>query len=304
MSNRTQTAYRVAIHSGEDASLREGTSIIEVGKLNRLKIANATSFGVYLDAETGDRKDNVLLPEKQKPLKAQVGDYLEVFIYRDSEDRLIATTRTPLAQVGNLAYLKVSARTQFGAFMDFGLERGLFLPFSEQKFPIVVGQSYLVYVYVDKSGRLSCTTDIVEHLTAKGQYQKNDQVTGVVYQIKPEIGVFVAVDNQYMGLIPPTEYFSDIQIGDRIQARVIRVREDGKLDLSPRKLSYEQMNVDAQTLIRSMQEHDGILPLNEKANPAEIEARFHMSKAAFKRAIGGLLRTRKIQKTEEGFTLL
>lgn len=278
--------------------------MIELGKVNRLKIANATSFGVYLDAETGNRTDNILLPEKQKPLTAQVGDYLDVFIYRDSEDRLIATTRTPLAQVGDLAYLKVTAKTQFGAFLDFGLERGLFLPFSEQKFSLVVGQSYLVYVYVDKSGRLSCTTDIYEHLTAKGTYQKNDQVTGVVYQIKPEIGVFVAVDNQYMGLIPQTEYFTDIQIGDRVQTRVIRVREDGKLDLSPRRLSYEQMDVDAQTLIRSMQEHEGTLLLDEKANPAAIENRFHMSKAAFKRAIGGLLKAQKIIKTEKGFKLV
>lgn len=278
--------------------------MIELGKVNRLKIANATSFGVYLDAGTGNRTDNVLLPEKQKPLNAEVGDYLDAFIYRDSEDRLIATTHTPLAQVGDLAYLKVTAKTQFGAFLDFGLERGLFLPFSEQRFPLVVGQSYLVYVYVDKSGRLSCTTDIYEHLTAKGPYQKNDQVTGVVYQIKPEIGVFVAVDNQYMGLIPQTEYFTDIQIGDRVQTRVIRVREDGKLDLSPRRLSYEQMDVDAQTLIRSMQEHEGTLLLDEKANPAAIENRFHMSKAAFKRAIGGLLKAQKIIKTEKGFKLV
>lgn len=244
-----------------------------------------------------------MLPEKQRPADAKVGDFLDVFIYRDSENRLIATTRTPLAQVGDLAYLSVTAKTQIGAFLEFGLERGLFLPFSEQKFPIEVGKSYLVSVYVDKSGRLSCTTDIYKYLSSETPYQKNDSVLGTVYQIQPEIGAFVAVDNQFKGLIPKTEYFTELHAGDRIQARVIRVREDGKLDLSMRRLSYEQMSVDAQLLLKSMHESNGILPLGEKASPEEIEKIFQMSKADFKRAIGSLLKTERIQKTEKGLEL-
>ncbi len=245
-----------------------------------------------------------MLPEKQRPLDAREGDYLDVFIYRDSENRLIATTNKPLAQVGDLAYLKVTAKTQVGAFLDFGLERGLFLPFREQNYPLEVGRSYLVYVYLDRSERLSCTTNIYKHLIANGPYKKNDQVTGTVYQVKPEFGAFVAVDNKYMGLIPNTEYFSELEIGDRIQARVIRIREDGKLDLSTRGLSYLQMSVDGEILIRAMQENSGVLPLTEKANPEEIEARFHMSKAAFKRAISSLLKNRRVAKNGDEIRLV
>lgn len=261
------------------------------------------SFGVYLDAETGNRKDNVLLPGNQCPDNVKEGDVFDVFVYHDSDDRLIATTQKPLAQVGELAYLKVTAKTQIGAFLDFGLERGLFLPFREQKYPIEVGKSYLVHLYLDKSGRLTCTTNVYELLHANSPYQKNETVMGTVYQINPEIGVFVAVDNQYLGLIPRTENFSELKWGDRVQARVIRVREDGKLDLSPRGLSYEQMNVDAEKLINVMNENQGLLPLNEKARPEEIERVFHMSKAAFKRAVGTLLKNGRIKKTGDELRL-
>lgn len=243
------------------------------------------------------------MPEKQRPKEAGVGDFLEVFIYRDSENRLIATTRTPLAQVGELAYLTVTAKTKIGAFLEFGLERGLFLPFREQKYPIEVGKSYLVYVYVDKSERLCCTTDITSYLSSNSAYQKNESVTGTVYQIHPELGAFVAVDNKFKGLIPKTENYTELHPGDRVQARVIRVREDGKLDLSTRRLSHKQMSVDAQLLLKAMQENEGSLPVDEKASPEEIERIFKMSKSEYKRAIGSLLKSGRIQKTEKGFSL-
>jgi uncharacterized protein len=244
-----------------------------------------------------------LLPRNECPENPQVGDVLEVFIYHDSEDRLIATTRKPLAQVDELAYLKVTAKTQIGAFLDFGLERGLFLPFREQKYPIEVEKSYLVYIYLDKSGRLSCTTNVYDFLRTDSPYKKNDTVMGTVYQIKSEFGVFVAVDNLYKGLIPKTENYMELKCGDRIQARVIRIREDGKLDLSPRRLSFDQMNVDAEILIKLMNENQGVLPLNEKARPEDIERVFHMSKAAFKRAIGALLKSRRIKKNGDELRL-
>lgn len=244
------------------------------------------------------------MPGKEIPEHANVGDELTVFIYRDSEDRLIATTREPLAKTGDLAYLNVSAKTKIGAFLDFGLERGLFLPFREQKYTLEIGKSYLVYVYVDKSGRLSCTTDIYERLSANGPYQKNDKVTGIVYSINPDIGFFVAVDNKYLGLIPKSEAYLDLNIGDSIEARVIRVRDDGKLDLSPRELSHKQMDDDAEVLLAAIRKNQGNLALDEKAPPEEIQRQFHMSKAAYKRAIGGLLKSNKIAKTDEGFKLL
>lgn len=257
-----------------------------------------------MDAGTGNWKDNILLPIKQQPTNAIIGDYLDVFIYRDSEERLIATTRETLAEVGDLAYLKVTAQTKIGAFLDIGLERGLFLPFREQKFPLELNRSYLVYAYLDKTGRISCTTDIYKYLTSDSPYRKNDKVNGTVYSVKPDTGAFVAVDNKYMGLIPKSEYFSNIKEGDIVSARVIRVREDRKLDLSPRELSFRQMDNDAEILIKTMENEQGYLELNEKSDPEDIERKFQMSKAAFKRAIGKLLKTKKIIKTESGYKII
>jgi hypothetical protein len=274
--------------------------MIEIGKIQNLKITNFTSFGAYLDAGTGVRHDNILLPIKQLPEDSKEGDELEVFIYRDSEERLIATRKKPLAQLGELAYLKVSAKTKIGAFLDIGLERGLFLPFHEQKFPIVVGKSYLVKVYLDKSQRLSATTEIYKYLSAESPYQKNDKVVGTVYSVNPEIGAFVAVDDKYMGLIPVKEYFNELLEGDRLEARVIRVREDGKLDLSPRELAYLQIDNDTLKILQGIKNHQGFLALNDKSSPVEIQSRLQMSKAAFKRAVGKLLKENKIIQTDGG----
>lgn len=274
--------------------------MIQIGKFQTLKIFNITSIGAYLDAGTGVRHDNILLPVKQLQEDAKVGDELEVFIYRDSEERLIATIRRPLAQLGDLAYLKVQAKTKIGAFLDWGLERGLFLPFKEQKYPIEVGKGYLVKVYLDKSQRLSATTQIYEYLKAETPYQKNDKVVGTVYSVNPEIGAFVAVDNQYLGLIPVNEYFTDFKEGDQVEARVIRVRDDGKLDLSPRDLSYIQVNSDTEKILEGIRNHEGFLALNDKSSPLEIESRLNMSKAAFKRAVGRLLKEKKVIQTETG----
>ncbi len=274
--------------------------MIEIGKLQNLKIANYTSFGAYLDAGTGVRHDNILLPIKQLPEDTKEGDELEVFIYRDSEERLIATRKTPLAQLGELAYLKVSAKTAIGAFLDIGLERGLFLPFHEQKYPIQVGKGYLVKVYLDKSQRLSATTEIYEYLSAESPYQKNDKIVGTVYSVNADMGAFVAVDNKYMGLIPVNEYFSDLQEGDQVEARVIRVRDDGKLDLSPRDLSYIQMDNDTLKILQGIKNHEGFLALNDKSTPLEIQSRLQMSKAAFKRAVGKLLKEKKVIQVDGG----
>lgn len=282
---------------------KEGAQIIQIGKVNKLRISNFTDFGAYLDAETGNRQDNVLLPGKQVPENTQKGDYLDVFIYKDSENRLIATTRQPLAVVGDLAYLKVTAKTKIGAFIDIGLERGLFLPFSEQKYNLEVGKSYLVYVYVDKSNRLSCTTDIYKYLQTGAPFKKDDKVNGTVYGTKPEFGAFVAVENKYFGLIPKSEYYTDLKPGDTIEARVLRVRDDGKLDLSPRELAYRQMDKDGTLILKFMEANDGCLPIAETASPQEIADRFGMSKAAFKRAVGGLLKSKRITKTDSGFRL-
>ena len=281
-----------------------GVNIIKVGEMNKLKISNVTSFGVFLDAETDKRNDNVLLPRKEMPGEIIIGEYLEVFVYRDSEERVIATLRKPLAMVGELAYLKVTAKTSIGVFLDIGLERGLFLPFSEQKYSLIEGKNYLVYVYLDKSSRLCCTTDIMKYLTADAPYKQYDKISGTVYQVRSDIGVFVAVDNKYMGLIPKSECYTNFYNGDRVEARVIRVREDGKLDLSPREMAYKQMDEDEEIILKSMKENGGILQFGEKASPQQIQKKYKISKSAYKRAIGGLLKSGKIIKTDDEIKLI
>lgn len=274
--------------------------MIEIGKYQNLKIANFTVFGCYLDAGTGVRHDNVLLPIKQIPEGAKEGDELSVLIYRDSEERLIATIKKTLAQLGDLAYLRVTAKTGIGAFLYWGLERDLFLPYKEQKYPIQVGKSYLVKVYLDKSQRMCATTQIYEYLTADTPYQKNDKVVGTVYSMSAEIGAFIAVDNKFLGLIPVNEYFTELHEGDQVEARVIRVREDGKLDLSPRELSHIQRDSDTLKILQGIKDHEGFLALTDKSSPVEIYSRLNMSKAAFKRALGKLLKEKKVIQNSEG----
>jgi predicted RNA-binding protein (virulence factor B family) len=278
--------------------------MVEIGRFNTLKVVNATAIGVYLDAGTDDQKDNILLPNNQLPEdEVREGDELEVFIYRDSKDRLIATRKKPLAQVGDMAYLRVVETSEIGAFLDWGLEKDLFLPFGEQKYKVQEGRSYLVRLYIDKSGRISSTTDIEKYLTTDSPYKNGDQVTGTVYQVKKEMGAFIAVDNQYVGLIPKNEYFHDLRNGDVVEARVVEAREDGKLTLSPRKAAYKQMNTDAEILLEMLEKKNGFIPLNDNSSPEQIKYHLNMSKAAFKRAIGALLKQGKVEQTEDGLRL-
>jgi len=176
----------------------------------------------------------------------------------------------------------------------------LFLPFREQKFPIQDGRSYLVAVYLDKSGRLCATTDIYDYLTIGAPYQKNDKVIGTVYLVKRGIGALIAVDNLYRGLIPENEYFFALREGDRVEARVIRVTEDGKLDLSPRDVSYIQMDKDAAKILQGIRNHGGLLPFNDKSDPSAIKSSLGVSKASFKRAVGRLLKEGKVVQTPDG----
>ncbi len=277
--------------------------MVEIGRFNQLKIVNFTAIGAYLDAGTDDQKDNILLPNNQLPEDIHEDDELEVFIYRDSKDRMIATMKKPLAQVGDLAYLKVLQTSDIGAFLDWGLEKDLFLPFAEQKYKVQEGRRYLVRLYVDKSGRISSTTDIEKYLATDSPYKNGDQVTGTVYLVKPEMGAFVAVDNQYVGLIPKNEYFHDIKNGDIVEARVVEAREDGKLTLSPRKAAHQQMQTDAETLIEILEKKNGFISLNDNSSPEQIKYHLNMSKAAFKRAIGALLKENKVEQTENGLKL-
>lgn len=271
--------------------------MIELGKIQELKILREKEFGVYVGEREGD-KESVLLPRKQVPEGAGIGDTVTVFIYKDSSDRIIATTQSPKLQVGETALLEVRDVSRIGAFLDMGVEKDLLLPFKEQTHPVRKGEKCLVTLYVDKSHRLAATMRVYSHMSSHSPYKEGDWVDGVLYEINDRIGGFVAVDCRYYGLIPKKEMPLKIREGAEIHARVVRVREDGKLDLSLREKAYLQMEPDAQAVLKVIDEFDGVLPFNDKASPQVILREFGMSKGAFKRAVGHLLKKGEIEITD------
>lgn len=272
--------------------------MIELGKKQILEVVREKDFGIYL-AEKSRDEASVLLPKKQVPAGTKNGDKLEVFIYKDSEDRLIATTQMPKLQVGQVGVLKVKEVAKIGAFLDFGLEKDLLLPFKEQSHKVRQGEECLVAVYVDKSNRLAATMKVYSYMRSDSPYRKDDKVSGTVYEMNDTLGAFVAVDNRYYGLIPKRELFGDIHEGDVVEARVTKVREDGKLDLCPREKAYLQMDEDSELVLKVIDEFDGVLPFTDKASPETIKREFHISKNAFKRAVGHLLKEGKIRITDK-----
>ncbi|WP_432628438.1 CvfB family protein [Brotaphodocola sp.] len=272
--------------------------MIELGKIQTLTVLREKAFGVYLGHQQ-DAEHAVLLPRKQVPEGTKTGDELSVFVYKDSEDRMIATTGTPKLQVGETAVLEVKDVAKIGAFLDMGLEKDLLLPFKEQNHRVVKGEKCLVALYIDKSGRLAATMNVYPYMHADSEYKKDDRVTGTIYEINENLGAFVAVENRYYGLIPKRELYGDFHLGDTVEARVVKVREDGKLDLSPRQKAYMQMDEDAKQVLKAIDEFDGVLPFNDKARPETILREMKMSKNAFKRAVGRLLKEGKIRITEK-----
>ena len=270
--------------------------MIELGKRQLLTVVREKEFGVYL-AEDPKDETAVLLPGKQVPAGTRVGDRLEVFIYRDSEDRLIATTREPKLQVGETAVLTVKETGKIGAFLVMGLEKDVLLPFKEQTERVRPGQQCLAALYVDKSGRLAATMKVHPYLSGDSPYEKDDRVSGMVYEVSPQIGAFVAVDGRYYGLIPAKEFFGNVRPGDTVQARVTKVRDDGKLDLSLNEKAHIQMNTDAETVMEALEARGGVLPFTDKADPEIIRQEFAMSKNAFKRAVGHLLKEGRVRIT-------
>lgn len=267
--------------------------MLELGKLQTLTVKREKDFGIYL-GEEGSRED-VLLPKKQVPEGTKVGDKLEVFLYKDSKDRLIATTGKPLLQVGQVGILTVVECNRIGAFLNWGLEKDLFLPFKEQSYPVKKGDRCLVVVYIDKSERLCASMRVYESLSSDSPYKEGDKVIGTIYRINPDLGAFIAVDNKYYGMVPKKDLYDDYTIGTTIAADVVRVRPDGKLDLGLRKKAYLQMGDDIETVLTVLDHYGGTLPFGEKVAPEVIKREFHLSKNAFKRALGRLLKQGKIE---------
>lgn len=271
--------------------------MISLGEMQTLQIIKTVEFGVYLSDGAGDEV-KVLLPKKQVPDRAQTGDEIEVFVYRDSKDRLIATTHVPKLTLHSVARVRVAQVGKVGAFLDWGLEKDLLLPYKEQTRRVSEGEECLVALYIDKSDRLCATMNVYPYLSANSPYKAEDRVSGTVYEISNNFGAFVAVDDKYSGLIPKKELYGNVQIGDVIQARVTAVKEDGKLNLSIREKAYLQIDVDAQKVMDIIYSFDGVLPFTDKASPEVIKRETQMSKNEFKRAVGRLLKEGKIQITE------
>lgn len=274
--------------------------MMRLGEKQVLTVVKKVEFGVYL----GSDEERVLLPRKQVPEGIEVGDPVEVFLYKDSSDRMIATTNEPKLTAGSLAVLEVADVGRIGAFLDWGLEKDLLLPFKEQTTKVEKGDKCLVSLYVDKSGRLCATMKVYQLLKTDSPYKKDDVVKGTVYEISREYGVFVAVDNKYSALIPRREVYGRMYSGQQIEARVTAVKADGKLDLSVRGKIPEQMDEDAGRILRRMENNGGYLPFTDKAEPERIKEEFGMSKAAFKRAVGRLLKEGKVKIEKEKIVCL
>lgn len=265
--------------------------MMKIGKRQVLTVVKKVDFGVYL----GSDEEKVLLPKRQVPEGIDLGDPVEVFLYKDSDDRLIATTNEPKVELGELAVLKVVDTSKFGAFLDWGLEKDLFLPFKQQTTKVQKGDQCLVTLYIDKSERLCASMKgLYNLLSTDSPYNKDDMVTGRVYEFSDNFGTFVAVDDKYSARIPNHEDHSFLRVGDIIDAKVVSVKPDGKLDLTLREKAYIQMDADAEKILELLEDYAGVLPFSEKASPEVIKRETGLSKNAFKRAVGHLYKERKI----------
>lgn len=273
--------------------------MIELGKMQCLNVVKRTDFGIYL----GNEEERVLLPKKQVPDDIEIGDAMTVFIYRDSSDRLIATVRQPKILLGQTAVLNVSQVTKIGAFLDWGLEKDLLLPFKEQTARVNEGDECLVALYIDKSNRLAATMNVYEYLSSDSNFVKDSAVTCRVIEINPEYGVYVAVEDKYFGMIPKNEVFGHLKIGQIVYGRVSRVRDDNKLMISLKQKGYIQMDEDSHIIYEAIKANGGSLGFTDKASPELIKEKFEMSKNAFKRAVGRLLKEGRIEITKDSIVL-
>lgn len=274
--------------------------MIELGKYNNLVVRNFTDFGLYLASEEANLDKTILLPKNEIPPNTVIGDTIKVFVYKDSEDRDIATTKEVPLEIGQIANLIVKDVTPIGAFVDWGLMKDLLVPFKEQTKKLNVGDSILISLYIDKSNRLCGTMKLYDLLSLESPYKKDDYITGTVYEIIDNFGAFVAIDNKFSGLIPNQELFKKIQVGDQVSGRVMELREDGKLTISLRQKSHIQLDADAKLIMDALELSGGFLPYHDKTDSEVIKDKFQISKNAFKRAIGRLYRAEKIILEENG----
>lgn len=276
--------------------------MFKIGKTQKLYINRFSEPGAYLSDEINGENE-VLLPNKFVKDQMDIDDEVSVFVYKDSEGRLVATTQTALIEIQEIKKLKVVSDFRGGYFLDMGLDKDLLLPFGEAKDNLRKGKKVLVQMLLDEDEKLYATMKVYNHLTEATHYKTGDMVDGTVIEVKEPFGAFIAVDNQYHGLIPQNEMYAEIVEGATIKARVTRVKADGKLNLSIREKAHVQIDKDTEILLEALKQSEGILYLNDDTDPEIIKKRLNLSKRAFKRAVGRLYKEGLIELTSEGIKL-
>lgn len=266
--------------------------MIQIGKYNTLTVVKLVDFGVYLD---GEERGEILLPNEYVPVNCSPDDDVKVFIYFDSEDRIIATTEIPNIQVGEFAYMKVVATSSVGAFLDWGLRKDLLVPFREQREPMINGLSYLVYAYVDReTERIVATSKIEKYLDQVPPLYKADQEVDLLIARKSELGYNVIINNTHWGLIYQNEIFQTLKIGQKMKGYIKGVREDEKIDVTLQKPGYEKIDGLSGLILEKIRDNGGVLDISDKSAPEEIYSLFGCSKKSYKKAIGSLFKQQLI----------
>lgn len=273
--------------------------MINLGEVQELKVDKIIKAGALLKDDEGEK---VLLPIEEIENEKN-GDIIKVFLYNDSRGKILATKIMPKITLGKIAHLEVREITKIGAFLDWGLEKELFLPFKEQICKLDRGRSYLVALYIDKTGRLCSTMKIRDYLRTDSKYKENDKVSGVVYNIVDDIGAFVAIDNIYEALLPKDQKRGVVAVGEPIRVRVSSVKSDGRLNLSQRERGHLELDKDAELIFDVLEDYEGFLSYNDKSDPDDIQDMFCMSKSAFKKAVGRLLKENKIEFFKDGIKI-
>lgn len=275
---------------------------MEIGRYNNLEIIKEVDFGVYLD---GGHYGEILMPAKYVPQGSKPGDIVNVFVYLDNNERLIATTEHPYAQVGDFAYLEVAWTNQYGTFLSWGVLKDLFVPFREQKEKMQKGEKHIVYIYIDQETyRIVGSAKIAKFLSKeKPEYHFGEEVDILVWQKTP-LGTKAIVNNKYQGLLYETETFKKLDIGYRCKAFIKQVRDDGKIDLILQKPGYEYSKDFSSTFLQYLKDHGGFCPINDESSPETINKEFGVSKKVFKKAVGHLYKLRKISIEDNGIKLV
>ncbi len=273
----------------------------DLGKMNRLEVIKKVDFGVYLD---GGSDGNILLPRRYVPEPCEIGQELDVFVYLDSEDDIIATTETPKAMVGKCAYLKVKEVNPVGAFLDWGLPKDLLVPYREQNKPLEEGKSYVVYLYLDSTDRIVASTRLDHRLYEESRYLKPHQEVDLMVYSRSPMGYKVVVNDVHLGLIFRDEAFKPLRFGQKMKGFVKNIREDGKIDLTLQKRTQKGRQELTDQIVEYLQRNGGTSTLTDKSPPDDIYKEFNVSKGSYKKALGALYKARKISITPELITLL